>query len=924
MRKKQGLRSLYWQLLFVTLAFALMVISSGIFVNNMLMNYLEREAENILTQTQIRIEDELREAETLTISIVKDVRNIIIEGGSAHDVQVYFSEISAELLKKEGGFVFDGLHGSFDVFGNALIPTPEWTVPADYNVAERPWYKTAVEADGKITATPVYLSSRSGEYQINFTCRIFNDAGEPLGVIAMDVPLNNITKFVADMRLVQGGYGFLADEDFELIAHYEPDFVTRHMSGISPGFRQIVEMMKQAESFIKFEGLNYQGIRSIFYCKRIDNGWALGIMTPKNVYYHDLRTLMLFLGVLGIVLMLVVDIILIHIDAARRSVELQLIAAKEAAEQSNSLKGIFLANMSHEIRTPMNAILGISEIQLQNTTLSTDTEEAFNQIYDSGNLLLNIINDILDFSKIEAGKLEIVSVKYDVPSLLNDTAQLNRLRYESKPVEFTLDVDENTPLELYGDELRIKQILNNLLSNAFKYTGEGKIGLSVHAEEKDEKTVSLVFQVSDTGQGMNEDQVAKLFDAYSRFNMKTNRAIAGTGLGMNIVKRLIEMMDGEILVKSEIGKGSTIIVRLPQKSVGPAVCGAEFVDNLRNFRFRSIPISKKAQIVHEYMPYGSVLVVDDVVSNIYVIRGLLKPYGLRIDTSASGIEAVEKIKDGNVYDIVFMDHMMPVMDGMEATKIIRGMGYTRTIIAFTANAIVGQSDIFLANGFDGFISKPIDSRELDAVLKNFIRDKQPREVIEAARREQHKAEQETNDTSEVERYFVSDAEKAIKVMEEIRPKLSASDTAAVDSYVTAVHGMKSALANVGETEISAAALRLERAGRERDIAIITEETPAFIGALRFLIDKYKPDENDETDEPTEISGDDAAYLQEKLLAIKTACEKFDITAARSALEDLRRKKWPRPVKVSLDEISLHLLHSAFKKAVAVAENTAKT
>jgi PAS domain S-box-containing protein len=613
----------------------------------------------------------------------------------------------------------------------------------------------------------------------------------------------------------------------------------------------------------------------------------------------------------------------------RRSVELQLIAAKESAEQSNNLKGIFLANMSHEIRTPMNAILGISEIQLQDTALPPDAEEAFNQIYDSGNLLLNIINDILDFSKIEAGKLEIVPVKYDVPSLLNDTAQLNRLRFESKPVEFTLDVDENMPLELYGDELRIKQILNNLLSNAFKYTDHGKVGLSVHPEPgKDEETVTLVFRVNDTGQGMKEDQIAKLFDAYSRFNMEANRTVAGTGLGMNIVKRIVEMMNGQIFVESEIGKGSTITVRVPQKNVGQAVCGAEFVENLRNFRFRSMPISKKAQIVHEYMPYGSVLVVDDVVSNIYVIRGLLKPYGLRIETASSGIEAIEKIRAGNVYDIVFMDHMMPKMDGMEATKIIRGMGYAHTIIAFTANAIVGQSDIFLANGFDGFISKPIDSRELDAAVKSFIRDKQPHEVIEATRREQREREaenqavsaQEINDASEVEKYVVSDAEKAITVLEEVYSKLHASDIEAINSYITAVHGMKSALANIGETKLSAAALKLEQAGNERDFAVIAEETPAFTNALRALISKLKPDNNNET---TEISGDDTVYLRDKLLDIKTACEAFDITAAKNALDDLQRKAWPHHVNGSLDEISVHLLHSAFKKAADVAENAAK-
>jgi CheY-like chemotaxis protein len=427
---------------------------------------------------------------------------------------------------------------------------------------------------------------------------------------------------------------------------------------------------------------------------------------------------------------------------------------------------------------------------------------------------------------------------------------------------------------------------------------------------------------------MKEDQIAKLFDAYSRFNMEANRTVAGTGLGMNIVKRIVEMMDGQISVESEIGKGSTITVHLPQKSVGPAVCGAEFVENLRNFRFRSMPISKKAQIVHEYMPYGSVLVVDDVVSNIYVIRGLLKPYGLRIETASSGIEAVEKIKNGNVYDIVFMDHMMPKMDGIEATKIIRGMGYTNTIIAFTANAIVGQSDIFLANGFDGFISKPIDSRELDAAVKSFIRDKQPHEVIEAMRREQRKIEiensdspaQEINDTSEIEKFFVSDAEKAIEVLEEVYSKLHASDIDAINSYITAVHGMKSALANIGETKLSGAALKLEQAGNERDFAVIAYETPTLTNALRVLIDKYKSAEKGET---AEISGDDKVFLRDKLLEIKTACEAFDITAAKDALDDLRRKAWPHHINGSLDEISVHLLHSAFKKAAAIAEDAAK-
>jgi signal transduction histidine kinase/FixJ family two-component response regulator/PAS domain-containing protein len=1379
-RKIIAAPSLYMKLLFVTLAFTLLVVTSGLFVNHMLVNYLKRDAVNILMQTQIRIMDDLLEPETLMIAIAKDVHDIIIHGGGADDVLAYYNEISAELSKKEEGFVFDGLHGYFEALGNVYIPAPGWTVPDDYNATERPWYKAAVEANGKITITPIYLSLRSGKYQINVACRIFDNSGVPLGVVTMNVLLDNITQFVADMHLVEGGYGFLANDNFVLVAHHEEDFITKHMSEISSGSRQIMEIMEQGANFAKVDGYNYWGIRSVFYCERIENGWYLGIMTPRNVYYKDLRILMSFLGVLGFVLLMAVNIFLIRIDARKRKLdealreqrvqialmeeasaldervqlmfdaapfgatlfdkdynvvdcnqaillilgvagnkdkyknnflefspeyqpngtrtedllreyinmafenhsgpfpwthkningesipcevtlvhstymgqeviigyahdlreelriqektreaqaaitqmrrtieeknalvylsnvldgldimihvrdpetseilfindnmkrhygiegdvtgkicykifqknfdekcafcpcfqldrepdkviiweerntltncvhrnidryidwlngkkvhlqqsmditdlrimtntldkrleqqslmtyisqsflsdedmdmlitealrkigefmgidqilmhttedngisftckyewinpklglptrvggvfsigkpvmdiihrvkkhglfyvtsndpeikkaiapyrvnfqnyilscvflgdvlhavidfaregddslwdqdkinmasyvtniligalnkraaELKLTAAKEAAEQSNRSKGIFLAHMSHEIRTPMNAILGISEIQLQGKGLSPVAKDAFEQIYDSGNLLLNIINDILDFSKIEAGKLEIVPAKYNVPSLLNDIVQLNRLLYESKPIEFKFNLYANTPYELYGDELRIKQILNNLLSNAFKYTDRGEIKLTVSAEEEEEEeSVTLIFRVSDTGQGLRKDQIARLFDEYSRFNMETNRGVPGAGLGMNIVKRLIDMMDGEILVASTVGEGTKFTVRLPQKRIGSAVCGEDIAKNLRNFNFHSMSISKKAQIVHEYMPYGSVMVVDDVASNLYVAKGLLAPYGLQIETASSGNEAIEKIKNGSEYDIVFMDHMMPGVDGMEAAKIIRDMGYTRPVIALTADAVVGQSEVFLANGFDGFISKPIDSRELDAALKVFIRDKQPREVIEATRREKQKREtdyfaHEIQDTSEVEKYFVLDAENAIKIIDEKYSKLHSEENGNLDSYITAVHGMKSALANINEIKLSNVALRLEQAGKERNFTLIEEESPAFTNALRTLINKYKPAYSDKV---TEISGEDTVYLRGKLLAIKLACEQFDITAAKNALDDLRRKTWPRYVNEAFDEISVHFLHSAFKKAAVAAEKVA--
>jgi len=523
--------------------------------------------------------------------------------------------------------------------------------------------------------------------------------------------------------------------------------------------------------------------------------------------------------------------------------KLRNIAAQE--QEANQLKSRFLATMSHEIRTPMNVITGITEIQLQKEDNPPDTKDAFEKIYESGSLLLNIINDILDFSKIAEGKMEIVPFQYDIPSLINDTVQLNYLFCDSKPIKFIVSVDPDTPLELVGDALRVKQILNNLLSNAFKYTDEGEIELSVFPEASGSSTedVIIIFRVRDTGQGISQEHIGRLFEEYMRFNSDANRTITGTGLGLNITKRLLDLMDGEISVDSHLGSGSIFTVRLPQKRYGEAVCGAENARRLRDFDFHNTTITKKMQIVHDYMPYGSVLVVDDVKSNLFVAKGLLAPYGLQIETIESGIKAVEKIKGGNVYDIIFMDHMMPVMNGIEATKIMRGMGYDRPIVALTANALVGQAEMFLQNGFNAFITKPIDTRKLNAVLKDFIRDKKPPETVDAARREWLKSDvkgkeglmESKRKLSELEECFLDDAREAINVLEGLCAKIDTLNDKDIELFEVTAHGVKSALANINQTGLSETALRLEQAAIEKKLAVIAEKTPSFLNALRSLI-----------------------------------------------------------------------------------------
>ena len=592
------------------------------------------------------------------------------------------------------------------------------------------------------------------------------------------------------------------------------------------------------------------------------------------------------------------------------------------AEAANKAKSSFLSTMSHEIRTPMNAILGLTEINLQKEHLDLDIKEAFDKIYTSSHLLLGIINDILDLSKIEAGKMELIIAKYEIASLISDTVQLNIMRIGSKPIKFELFVNENIPAILLGDELRVKQIINNLLSNAFKYTAEGTVRFSIHTETIDDNDneVSLVFSVGDTGQGMTKEQISVLFDEYSRFNLEANRTTEGTGLGMGITQNLIRMMNGEILIDSLPGRGSAFIVRLPQGKVNSEILGKEVADNLCKFHIMSKTQIKREKLTRELMPYGSVLIVDDVEMNLYVSRRLMAPYELKLDTASSGFEAIDKVKSGNIYDIIFMDHMMPKMDGIEATKVLRDMGYDNPIVALTANAVAGQADMFLENGFDDFISKPIDINQLNVILNKLIRDMQPPEVLEAARNRAKTGGEESQDDmppvidQNISEIFTRDALKVLTTLEAISQGNDYNNKDNLRTYIINVHGIKSALANIGKMDLSAIASNLEKAGREGDLEKITSETPVFLKLLRTFVEEIMAQNETAADQAVD---EDIPYLHEKLSAIKTACEEFDEGAADELIEELRKKSWSKETREMLGKISEHLLHSDFTEIVDI-------
>jgi signal transduction histidine kinase/CheY-like chemotaxis protein len=402
-------------------------------------------------------------------------------------------------------------------------------------------------------------------------------------------------------------------------------------------------------------------------------------------------------------------------------------------KNASEAKSRFLANTSHEMRTPLNVIVGLSEVMLKAGEVKGESGKNLEKIHYSGMTLLAIVNDLLDLSKVESGRFELIPAEYDVPSLINDTITANIIRIGEKPVELSLLMDWDIPSRLYGDELRVKQIINNLLSNAFKYTYEGKVTLSVMCEVEGENAW-LTIKVTDEGIGIRKEDLAKLFSDYNQVDTKSNRKIEGTGLGLAITKKLAEMMDGYISVESEYGKGSAFTVRIKQGFVTEEAIGREVAEDLKNFCYSVKKRDKNAKLVRAFLPEAKVLVVDDMENNLYVAKGMLKPYGMQVDCVRSGQEAIAKIRGGKViYDAIFMDHMMPALDGIETACLIREIGsdYAKNIpiIALTANAVIGAEKLFLDNGFQAFISKPIDIKQLDEIIRRWIGEGEKTEQI---------------------------------------------------------------------------------------------------------------------------------------------------------------------------------------------------
>jgi len=388
---------------------------------------------------------------------------------------------------------------------------------------------------------------------------------------------------------------------------------------------------------------------------------------------------------------------------------------KEIALANSEAKSKFLSRMSHELRTPISAVLGIAEIELKNPGRFENTDESFAKIHESASMLLDLANDILDLSKVEAGKLELLESQYETIHLINNIINVYPIHKGDSSVEFTLTVDENLPISLRGDYPRIKQIVNNLLANAFKYIESGSVHLEINY---DSNKSNLCVSVKDSGPGMTTNQINRLFEDYTRLHEEEQPLTTGTGLGMAVVSSLVQLMRGTIEVDSKVGEGTCITAHIPQAIEDTTVIGSDRAKKLQNFE--AGVNGKIPATITTAMFSGKVLVVDDMPSNLYVARGLLTPYGLQVDTCADGNKALEQIKEGNTYDIIFMDQMMPGINGTDTMYKLREIGYSKPIVVLTGNALQGQAEEFMAKGFDGFVAKPINTECLYDILMKFV------------------------------------------------------------------------------------------------------------------------------------------------------------------------------------------------------------
>jgi len=968
------IKTLLPQLLIIIIAFLIMVLLGSYFGSFIVNKYISRYGDEIISVSAETIKTYLQGYEITIIDTAFFLESLWVRNsGTAEGMQEELFKWYKWLQTHDERFA--EIVSIYGTVGGNYITTSGWNSPDDYRPESRIWYIGAYEADGKVFCSDPYEDVRTGEYVVSFSKLLFNENKIPIGVIALDVFISNISEHVACIQLMESGYGILLDSKRRVIVHPVTDFFGMSLEGISSasrsytsdgvtgasrylddsaeqkngtsrktdssiisGYAQMLDSLRNAEGISAYDYITASGDKIVIFMRKLVNGWYLGLALPSNIYYQDVKVMRAILAVTGIILALLLCAVqtLMHI-------------AKSRSDSASQVKSAFLANMSHEIRTPMNAIIGMTEL-LEQEDLTVRQRDYVKDIDASANSLMSIINDILDLSKIESGKLMLNPINYDFPALLDNISSMFKYVAQKKGIEFKFISVGEIPKILFGDDIRLRQVLTNLCGNAVKYTEKGYIRLKVSSLED-----KLVFEVKDSGMGIKKEALPGIFNAFEQDKTAKNRHIAGTGLGLPISKAFVEMMGGSIMLDSEYEQGTVITVIIP------LVLGSETEVSYER------KIETKLDI---FAPGANVLLVDDNEFNLKVAHGLLKLHSIDAKKALSGREAIDLIKM-NDFDIVFMDHMMPDMDGIEAVAEIRKLGEkykSLPIIALTANAVQGAKEMFLLNEFNDFISKPIDIQKMIEILINWL----PKEKVTQIKKIENNAQSgSSGDKNNKSSSLTAEALKKLSGIEDldinaglsyigqnqegyigILKYFSENCKTYIDElnltwkeenwghYANKAHALKGVLANIGADALSKWAAKLEKASismkeksnaKDENIsefeAVCRNETGSFCEALANFNKKLNliltENSNSGINETakTDASGADSDISRgtiqiffEQLRLLNEACADYSFTETKKIFSVLDEYEWDDDTKVKLNNLKKLTTSFDYEKA----------
>lgn len=849
----------------------IMVVYTSQNVRRVTVNNIHEVGYDKLTSVSAQIDNYLDTTKGMLWVTAETVDQMTQHNVPNDSIQHYLVD-QTEAQIETFNFDYTGLYG---YIGGEYLDGLNWVPDDDYVPTERDWYRQAIAAGGDTIIVPPYVDAQTGQVVITITRMLSN--GED--VVAVDLTMEYIQELSANLNLRDKGYGFIFDEDGLIIAHQDEAMKGRNLNDIE-GMSELMEQAMSNDTGY-FEMIIDGEPSTVFVQTVMDQWYVVIIISNSELYAESVQQISVNVLICVIIFVLIglfyflgyrnerrfsKRIEEMREEEQRQAYEAQVLKfEKEAADTANKAKSDFLAQMSHEIRTPINAVIGMDEMIIRETD-DPDIKEYAMDIKRASKTLLSLVNGVLDFSKIESGKMEIVAARYKTTEMIDDLVNMIADRAERKDLSLSLNIDPKLPGVLYGDDVRIKQVIINLLTNAVKYTETGSVTLTVGMDSMADNKCTLFVSVKDTGIGIKEEELDMLFESFRRLDEKRNRNIEGTGLGMAIVQGILKMMGSSIEVKSDYGSGSEFSFKLEQEIIDASPIG-EYVRGHKS----DDSDSGKDLTIHN----ADILIVDDNQMNLKVAKGLMRKLNSIPDLANSGRAAIEMIGKKH-YDIVLMDHMMPGIDGIETFKILRERSLiddSTAVIALTANAIAGARDMYLNEGFRDYLSKPIVPEELEEMLIKYLPegsysldDKNDTKtgssydsgLIKTLRSSGYNVDAaltySMNDESFLRELLESFVQSEPEKSEAIRTN---HDSMNWNDYATYVHSLKSSARTIGADKLSKMAQTQEHASKDQNIPVIEdgyepmmEEYARIAGDLRNILSASGSDasgDNDDSD-----------------------------------------------------------------------------